>query len=310
MSRRAIISDVHSNLVALEAVLADIAAQKVDAIVCLGDICGYGPEPVECINLVREKAFWTLKGNHDEALFVEPRDFGPNARAAIEWQRKVLEPKDSSTDEDIERWEWLKTLPPLRREKNVLFVHASPRDPIYEYVLREDFHDSGLGPTQRAKDIFAAMDWLCFCGHSHRPGVVAEDYKWWRPSELENGSCVIKPGFKTIVNVGSVGQPRDNLPSACYVIFDYEEPQDTARAPIGPTGSGTMIQIRKPEEKKGSLEDTRFGEDLQQARNTALLKAPRVTFRRVEYDIAEEQARFRKVPELPENNSLRLSKGL
>jgi predicted phosphodiesterase len=308
MPRRAIISDVHSNLPALEAVLADIEAQKVDGIVCLGDICGYGPEPVECINLVREKAMWTLKGNHDEALFHEPKDFGPNARAAIEWQRTILQPKDDSPADVKERWEWLKNLPPSRLEKNVLFVHASPRDPIYEYVLREDFHDSGLGPTQRAKDIFQEMDWLCFCGHSHRPGVVAEDYKWWRPAELENNTSLIKPGFKTIVNVGSVGQPRDNVSAACYVIFDYEEADANRRAPVSPKGSGTMIQIKKTDDP--SLEDTRYGDELQQARNTAILRAPRVTFRRVEYNIPEAQSRFKKVPQLPENNGLRLSKGL
>ena len=219
MSRRAIISDVHSDLVALEAVLADIQAQKVDSIVCLGDICGYGPQPIECIDRVRATAAWTLRGNHDEALFGEPRDFGTNARLSIEWQRRLLQPSENSSEAERGRWEWMKSLPPCRAEKDVLFVHASPRDPVYEYVLREDFHDSGLGPTQKAKDIFAAMNWLCFCGHSHRPGVVAEDFKWWRPSELENGSSFLRRGFKTIVNVGSVGQPRDGIPAACYVIL-------------------------------------------------------------------------------------------
>src|ERR1019366_3178712 len=92
MIRRAIISDIHANLPALEAVLADIATQHVDEIVCLGDICGYGPQPVECIQRVRAVARWILLGNHDEAVYKEPADFSPNAHAAVVWQRTVLDP--------------------------------------------------------------------------------------------------------------------------------------------------------------------------------------------------------------------------
>jgi predicted phosphodiesterase len=114
MSRRAIISDIHSNLLALEAVLADIQQQNVDGVICLGDICGYGPQPIECVEKVRSVAQWTLMGNHDEALFVEPKDFGKNARLAIEWQKRVLEPKLDSTQVDEERWYWLQNLSPRR----------------------------------------------------------------------------------------------------------------------------------------------------------------------------------------------------
>src|SRR6478672_6645275 len=96
MLRRAVISDIHGNLVALEAVLADIKTQNVSEIICLGDICGYGPEPVECIKRVREVCKWSLRGNHDEALFFEHADMGRNALASILWQRKILEPKPDS----------------------------------------------------------------------------------------------------------------------------------------------------------------------------------------------------------------------
>jgi len=326
MARRAVISDIHSNLVALEAVLADIRRQNVDDIVCLGDICGYGPQPIECIKLVRENVKWCLLGNHDEALFIEPRDFGANAKKSIEWQRTLLEPGPNATAEDKERWSWLKTLTPLHKDLNIEFVHASPRDPIYEYVLREDFHDAGLGPTQKAKDIFAAMDWICFCGHSHRPGVVAEDYKWWRPSELENAAATIKRGFKTIVNVGSVGQPRDGIPDACYVIFEYSPVSDASTTKITAAvngNGGTMIKTKTdmqnggpptpsatPAVHDGAQEETRYGQDLMKVRDTALLAIPKVTFRRVEYDVAEAQSRFKAFPELPDNNWLRLSKGV
>lgn len=345
MARRAVISDIHGNLVAFEAVLADIKRQKVDDIVCLGDVCGYGPQPIECIDLVRRSTKWTLLGNHDEALFVDPRDFGANAKKSIEWQRTILEPGPNSTPADRDRWDWIRSLKPSLIEKDIAYVHASPRDPIYEYVLREHFHDEGHGPDQRAKDIFAAMEWLCFCGHSHRPGVVAEDYKWWRPSELENSSAVIKRGFKTIVNVGSVGQPRDGIPDACYVILEYAPVAPAApgavsnsTTKIAPSASSSTMIRTKSEMESARLksangnagdpgthptpaasppiipadqqEETRFGQELTHVRDTALLAMPKVYFRRVEYDINEAQRRFQAVPELPENNFLRLTKGV
>lgn len=316
MSRRAIISDVHSNLVALEAVLADIKTQQVDAIVCLGDICGYGPQPLECIELIRKNAIWTLKGNHDEALFVEPVDFGKNARLAIEWQRGILEPKLDGSAADEERWNWLQSLTSIHKEKDVEFVHASPRDPIYEYVLRDDFHDSGLGPTQKAKDIFASMDWLCFCGHSHRPGVVSEDFKWWRPAELEGMSSLIRKGIKTLVNVGSVGQPRDGNPQACYVLLDYEAPGDTTKTgffrplpEIASDAKTIVVHKHDIEVRIDDDESTKTSDQLRQVREK-LLNLPRVTFRRVPYDVEEAQSRFRSIPQLPDGNGTRLAKGL
>ena len=310
MARRAIISDIHGNLVAFEAVLADIQTRNVSEILCLGDVAGYGPQPIECIKRVRATCAWSLRGNHDEALFVDPTDFGKNALASILWQRTILEPKPGSPPEVAERWNWLRNLQPEIKEKDVAFVHASPREPLYEYVLREDFDDIGLGPTQKAKDIFAAMDWLCFCGHSHRPGVVAEDYKWILPSELENGMYYIKRGFKTIVNIGSVGQPRDGISDACYVVFEYE-PTAPAK-PLPASGSGTMIQVKKPpppEARSSPEDDTKYGEELRAARDTALLRMPKVTFHRVAYDIAEAQRRSRAIKELPEHNAARLITG-
>jgi len=313
MSRRAIISDIHANLVALEAVLADIKTQRVDEIVCLGDICGYGPQPIECIKLVREHAAWTLKGNHDEAIFSEPFDFGRNALAAIHWQRRLLQPEAGSSPELVDVWNWLKELPTQRVEKDVLFVHGSPRDSTYEYVLREDFDDLGFGPTQKAKDIFESMEWLCFCGHSHRPGVVAEDFKWVPPAELEQNGYVVRRGYKTIVNIGSVGQPRDAITAACYCLFDYSPPDHTKTtqlaAPAVGHSPGTAVTLVGVPDKKAE-DDTRRESELKEARATALLSLPRITFRRVEYDIAEAQRRFKAVPELPENNALRLAKGM
>jgi predicted phosphodiesterase len=312
MSRRAIISDIHSNLPAFEAVLADIKTQNVDAIVCLGDVCGYGPQPMECIELVRKNVLWTLQGNHDEALFVEPRDFGKNARLAIEWQRRVLEPRLESTQEEEERWFWLQGLQPRRVENDVLFVHASPREPLYEYVLREDFLDEGFGPSEKGKAIMDSFQWLCFCGHSHRPGVVSQDFQWHLPADLKEMTCFLKRGQKTLINVGSVGQPRDGITSACYVVFDYTDPAELTKtvkiAPL-PTDVGP-VGLLEFDEPIGAQDETRTSEELQRARATVLLSMPRVMFRRVQYDIAEAQARFKNAPDLPQSNAVRLAKGL
>lgn len=228
--RRAILSDIHGNLVALQAALADCDEQKVDEIVCLGDICGYGPDPIGCVDLVRKRCKWVLAGNHDAALFMTVAiGFNKYAREAIEWQRSVLLPRWYSFPSKKERWDWLANLSPLREEINVLYVHASPRDPMMEYVEEADFADMGFGSSQKAIEIFEKIKWLSFCGHSHRPGVVTSEFQWMKPHELPGMSWTVKNGDKTLVNIGSVGQPRDNNPKGCYVIFDTEKQTVTFR---------------------------------------------------------------------------------
>jgi predicted phosphodiesterase len=219
--RRAIISDIHGNLVALEAALADCASQKVDEVACLGDICGYGPDPIGCVDRVRASCAWVLKGNHDDALLMGSAiGFNRFAKDAIEWQRSMLLPRWYSFQRKIDRWAWLKSLYASRSEDNVLYVHASPRDPLMEYVEESDFVDMGFGPSQKAIDIFGKITRLSFCGHTHRPGVVTDSYIWRKPADFENMTAVLDSKQKTLVNVGSVGQPRDNNPQGCYAIFD------------------------------------------------------------------------------------------
>jgi predicted phosphodiesterase len=228
--RRAIISDIHGNLVALNAALADCDTQKVDEIVCLGDICGYGPDPIECTDIIRARCKWVLSGNHDLALFMSVAiGFNKFAREAIDWQRSVMTPRWYSMPSTRNRWKWLGDLSPMRTENNVLYVHASPRDPMMEYVEEADFADMGFGSSQKAQDIFEKIQWLSFCGHSHRPGVVTQEFHWWKPKDLQDMSWQLKDSDKTLVNIGSVGQPRDNNPDGCYVIYDIEKKTITFR---------------------------------------------------------------------------------
>ncbi|MCZ7647904.1 MAG: metallophosphatase family protein [Planctomycetota bacterium] len=221
MPRQAIISDIHGNLVALDTALKDCADQKVDSIVCIGDLVGYGPDPLECVDRVRERCAWTLCGNHDVALFMtHPVGMNKIARNAIIWQRSLLEPKWYSLPEARRRWAWLKSLGPQRQEENVLYVHASPRDPLIEYVEEGDVADMGFGPSQKIVEIFEKIPWLSFCGHSHKPGVITQDYYWIKPHELEEYRYKLPGHEKTLVNIGSVGQPRDRNPELCYAIYD------------------------------------------------------------------------------------------
>ncbi|HYF50404.1 MAG TPA: metallophosphoesterase family protein [Planctomycetota bacterium] len=221
---RAIISDIHGNLEALLAVLEDIRSQNVDEIVCLGDVVGYGPNPVECLKIIRHISHWSLCGNHDMAMFMAHAvGFNEGAAKAVAWQREIMQPRFFSLPGKVARWRWLENLPAMRTEGNVMYVHASPRDPIMEYVLEKDFQDIGFGPSQKAVEMFEKFEWLCFVGHSHRPGVATHDYKWIKPAELDNMTYVLPKDKKTLVNIGAVGQPRDKINTSCYVLFDGEK---------------------------------------------------------------------------------------
>ncbi|HLX63529.1 MAG TPA: metallophosphoesterase family protein [Planctomycetota bacterium] len=219
--RRAIISDIHGNLIALRAALEDCRRQRLDDIVCLGDICGYGPDPIECIDLVKQTCKWTLCGNHDAALFMSVAvGFNKYAKAAIDWQRSVLQPHWYSFSRTRQRWNWLAEQPAAKKEETTLYVHASPRDPLYEYVEEADFADIGFGYSQKAIEIFENIEVLSFCGHSHKPGVVTDSFQWIKPAELPGMTFQLNDKQKTLVNIGSIGQPRDNNPDGCYVVLD------------------------------------------------------------------------------------------
>ncbi|MGE0376390.1 MAG: metallophosphoesterase, partial [Planctomycetaceae bacterium] len=136
---RALISDIHGNLEALLAVLADIEKQGITEVFCLGDIVGYGPNPRECVDQVMERCAVTILGNHDQAALFDPEGFNAGAERAIFWTRNMLE--SDRPEKNVQRWEFLGELPRMRREGNLLFVHGSARNPLNEYVFPEDIYN-------------------------------------------------------------------------------------------------------------------------------------------------------------------------
>jgi predicted phosphodiesterase len=209
---KAIISDIHSNLEALRAVLDDIATRQVDEIICLGDVIGYGPDPCACLDLARQ---WNLvlMGNHDHAVLFEPKDFNPVAEQATLWTRRQLE-SANTPDEIIEqRWEFLAGLPLSHTDGDILYVHGSSRHPLNEYVFPNDIYN-----VQKMDRLFGAITRCCFQGHTHVPGIFNEKREFFPPGYIE-GTWKLGPE-KIMCNVGSVGQPRDGDRRACYVLFD------------------------------------------------------------------------------------------
>ncbi|MFT5291888.1 MAG: putative phosphodiesterase [Planctomycetota bacterium] len=214
----AVISDLHSNREALNAVFADIDSRDVEAVVCLGDVVGYGPEPDYCVDLVRKRTSWCLMGNHDEALFRDVSDFNPHARGAIEFTRREMEPHWYSSSEKKARWKWIKNLPIRKKEGRFLFVHGSPRDPVREYVLQTD----GILNPEKLRSIFAGVDSIGVAGHTHQPGVHDEDLRFHGLEGRKEFSFDLPPDKKFFINVGSTGQPRDGDWRACYAVLEDE----------------------------------------------------------------------------------------
>ncbi|UCD62586.1 MAG: metallophosphoesterase family protein [Candidatus Zixiibacteriota bacterium] len=205
--RLAIISDIHGNLEALVSVLRHIEKQKVDKIHCLGDVVGYGGDPVGCLELISEHCDIKLMGNHEHAALGldDTSDYNPAAKKAAEWTRHQLTDRAQSIVNEFEMSHVL---------DQILMVHASPYEPEqWPYVLT----------PEAALDAFVELKQkLCFLGHSHVPQIYCE-----RDEELPRMQAghdfLPDPDSRYLVNVGSVGQPRDNDPRACYAVFDDKE---------------------------------------------------------------------------------------
>jgi predicted phosphodiesterase len=210
----AIISDIHANLEALQAVLSDVEERGIQEVICLGDIVGYGANPKECLDLVRARCRLTLMGNHDHAVLFEPTNFNLPAERACFWTRQMLE-DEPDPGQRAARWKFLGELPIRVKERDVLYLHASPRRPMNEYIFPEDVFTN----PQKVIANFERLDArICFVGHTHQPGVFVDDPYFDPPHELPDSPYYEVDSERAIINVGSVGQPRDRDPRAAYVV--------------------------------------------------------------------------------------------
>jgi predicted phosphodiesterase len=206
--RVAIISDIHANRHALEAVLGDIAGSSVDEIWCLGDLVGYGAEPDACVELARDQAAICLAGNHDLAVAGEAplSDFSGAAGAAVRWTRKAM------TRENIA---FIGTLTPSGEREDVGLFHGSPREPVWEYVLSASLADLCLDAQEHR---------VCLVGHSHVALSFGRASGEPASGDLRPaGSGVAIGDGEWLLNPGSVGQPRDGDPRAAWVELDLAE---------------------------------------------------------------------------------------
>ena len=202
--RYAVIADVHGNLEALEAVLKKLREESYDALLFLGDSVGYGPNPNECIEALKNKAQVLLAGNHDRAVvgLADTAFFNPHARTAVEWTQEVL------TDENRKL---LVSLPIAKqmRDENLYLVHSTPKEPEKWHYL--------ITSWDAYKNFPFFSEKICLIGHSHVPAIIEE------PPEgkinMFNIRAEIKENHRYIINAGSVGQPRDGNPDAAYVLL-------------------------------------------------------------------------------------------
>jgi len=200
--RIAVLSDIHANLPALEAVASDLP--QVDQVWVLGDIVGYGPQPNEVIATLQAMGARSVLGNHDGAAIgtVDAAQFNPDARRAIEWTAGVVDANTRS---------YIAALPEVRRDGDVTAVHGSPRDPIWEYI-------TGPGIAAANFDHFETR--LCLFGHTHVPVAFRAVDGQVEATQGLPGDRIALGGTRVLLNPGSVGQPRDGLPDAAYALLE------------------------------------------------------------------------------------------
>ena len=212
--RAAIISDVNSNLAALETVLSAIQSEQVDELWCLGDLVGYGANPEECVAALWGRCDVTLAGNHDLVVAgsLDMSVFAHDAGTAVRWTAKVL----SET-----AMEQLKSLRPFGEREGVELYHASIRDPVWEYVV---------DPGTAAACLALQTHDLALIGHSHVPLVYgAAQGEMVLAGYAEEGTVQMAEGTRYLINPGSVGQPRDGDPRAAYLVLDLDRRTATWR---------------------------------------------------------------------------------
>lgn len=223
----AIVADIHANFPAFKAVLDDIRGKGIAEIVCLGDVVGYGPHPIECIDSAIENLSICIAGNHDKAVVQGEldenyyNDFRDHAKKTIGWTRKQLKQLETRDNKRAQRyWEFLGSLPATKiDDKNrILFVHGSPRKPVREYIFPPGYLLYSLDTVKSIFENYMDGIILCLVAHTHIPGVFTEDCSFSTPQQL--GYEFTLNSQKAIVNVGSVGQPRNGDNRASYVILN------------------------------------------------------------------------------------------
>ena len=205
--RAAILADIHSNIEAFQAVLSDAANRGgMDEVWSLGDVVGYGPDPVKCIALLNSYDYTCVAGNHDWAAIgkIDTTLFNPYAEAAAHWTRDQLSEKETS---------FLERLPTKVNKGGFTLVHGSPRDPIWEYFLSEAVALASLEHFDTP---------YCLVGHSHVPFICEVDGLSMRCTfrEFPEGVPIQLGEERLVINPGGLGQPRDGIPTSSYAIYD------------------------------------------------------------------------------------------
>lgn len=211
--RIAVLSDVHSNLEALQAVLGAARGEQIDEYICLGDIVGYGADPDHCVSLIHELSSHIVAGNHDHGVCERTNIlyFNDAAQKAIAWSKREMLRKHIR---------FLSSLPLILEHRGMLFAHATPSCPeTWNYILNMD---------DALREFGFFEEHLCFVGHSHQPAVFSINADNEIGSSIDE-SLTCNPHKRYIINAGSVGQPRDGDPRASYVIYDSKERQLTFR---------------------------------------------------------------------------------
>jgi diadenosine tetraphosphatase ApaH/serine/threonine PP2A family protein phosphatase len=240
--RLAIVSDIHGNLEALQAVLEDLERRRPDAVICLGDFVGYGASPNECIDALRPRIEGAVLGNHDAAAIgkLSLGDFNSDAATAAQWTEQALGPANRA---------YLEALPLVLTWRDALLVHAAPSEPAeWNYVL---------SPTDAAEEMRAFDGPLCFIGHSHYPGnfeSVDGKVGYSRSEEVR-----LRPSARYIINVPSIGQPRDGDPRAGYAIYDHDA-RAVQHVRVGYDVESAMARIRAAGLPSFLAERLRWGE--------------------------------------------------
>ena len=205
--RYVLISDIHGNLEALQAAMSFAKNLEPHQLYCLGDVVGYGADPIDCLELMKSDADLLLAGNHDLAVagVIGSQDFNPIAQASVEWTRRALDEEELTA---------LSNLPLVYIDGDYCFAHASPIDPM------------SFGYVQTLEEVAEVLSSIgqrfCFVGHTHLPIVVRMDNRKGRLEIVNESQIRIEDDYRYFVNVGSVGQPRDSNPDACMVILDED----------------------------------------------------------------------------------------